>query len=121
MTAQLLARNYLLPILDTIPLLLSLPVNPNLTFSPPSRQPQNIQDEQQQLEERGLMAPPQSFDGSGDLLEILMSDFNSSWPVTLPVLPFPSFRGGFGDAEMSNSPTGQNSISAPSPGHQAMD
>jgi hypothetical protein len=55
----------------------------------------------------------QPWNGSEDMLELLMSDFNSYWPVSLPVLQPPSHY--LNDPSLSSTNHGVTG-----PGHQAM-
>jgi hypothetical protein len=65
------------------------------------------------LEQGAGLGPNQSWNGSEDMLELLMSDFNSYWPVSLPVLQPPTHY--LQDSSLPSTAQG-----ATGPGHQAM-
>lgn len=62
----------------------------------------------------------QSWAESGELLEILMSDFNSNWPITLPVMQFQPSAALRMDSSEVLPPANEQIDAFDSPGQQAM-
>lgn len=79
-----------------------------------------------QLSPENALPPPQSWIESGDILEMLMSDFTNTWPISLP-LPVMPVRSCLPASNPSQpyQPAVADPFRAPpndaGPGHQAMD